>query len=140
MKTFKLIMAATLLLGLTLVIFNVTSAKTKSKTTASKKHHHKKPVDQYYLVFVSGGNTYEVHGIGGEFSGNLNWGYEACIGDKLYLGGTGLPATGTYSYNTTTDVMSVNVTGVNFGGLGTVTYSGPTSDYDSSPIDIVCNP
>jgi hypothetical protein len=138
MKTYKLIGAAMLLFVLSLAIFNVTNAKTNNKIDNGKKRHHKKPQFQYYLEFTTASGRYEVHGLGGQFSGNLNWGYEACINDTLHIGGVGTPASGTYSYNTTTDVMSVNCTGVNF-GRGVVTYSGPVTAYDSSPIDLRCD-
>ena len=138
MKTCRLIFAALLLFGVSLAAFSSASAKTNNNLGTSKKHHHKKPVFQYYLVFTIGSDTYEVHGTGGQFSGTLNWGYEACIAHRLYIGSPPTPtATGTYSYNTTTGVMSINCTGVNF-GTGSVTYSGMVS-YDSSPIPLTCN-
>lgn len=124
MKTSKLIGAVSLLLALTLVTFNVTSAKTNNKIGTSKAHHHKKPVVQYYLVFTAGSTKYEVYGTGGQFAGNIHSVYASC-------GGGSGAATGTYSYNTTTLVMSVTVT-------SPVVYSGPVSAFDSSPITLTC--
>jgi hypothetical protein len=136
MKTSKLILAALLLLGLVLITPNGSSAKVKGKIGTIKKHHHAKPVVQYYLVFPGSGGTYEVNGRGGQFSGTVSVSYEACVGGHLKIGGT---ASGTYSYNTTTGVMSVNVTDTPTGST-LVSYSGPVSSYDSSPIDLGCTP
>jgi hypothetical protein len=138
-QLFTILLLGVFMLPVLSISSHATSANTKDKIGTSKKHrHHKKAVDQYYFVFYAeGGGTYEVRGSGAEFSGTITSAYEACVG-HLIVGGT---ASGTYSYNTSTDVMTIDVTDTPTGSTE-VNYSGkvPSYDYDSSPITVVCEP
>jgi hypothetical protein len=138
MKTSKFICAALLLFGLVLIIFKTTNAKTTGKISANKKHHHKKAVIDYYFVFVPAGEgSYEAKGSGGSGSGTISQAYEACA-PGLVIGGT---ASGTYSYNESTEVMTLtNVKYTPTGGTE-VEYSGSvsSSNYGNSPIVLSCS-
>ncbi len=137
-QLFSIMLLGVFMLPLLSISSHATSAKTKDKIGTDKKHrHHKKAIDiTYFIFYTGGGGPYEVVGFGSSTSGTISQYYQACACMGFDGAGT---ASGTYSYNATTEVMTINAYATP-SECTEVHYSGtvPFGDYSSSVIPIGC--
>jgi hypothetical protein len=137
MKTSKFLNAAMLLVFACILIFNFTtiSAKTKSPTRHVKIHPRKKLLQIYFEVQEpSSSNIYVLIGRGTALSGSIDTYEIGCVNGVIDAAGT---STGTYSYNSSTGVMSLDGT-VTPHGQSPFTVLGPPIEYSGDPISINC--
>jgi len=135
MKTQKTIKAVMLFVAIFVLTLSTIEAKSRFSHPLKKEKSHHKMVEIYFEVQQpSSSNIFVITGRGSATSGTLS-GYEiGCVNEVIDASGT---ATGTYSYNSSTGVMSLNGTVTPYGQSAFTVFGSPIQ-FSSSQISINC--
>ena len=137
MKTKNTAKAAMLLICASFIVLNFTAigAKSKYSNPPKKEKSHAKMAQIYFEVQQpSSSNLFVIIGRGSALSGTLNTYQLGCVNDTTDDAGT---ATGTYSYNSATGVMSLSGT-VTPHNHAPFTVLGSPVEYSGEEINLSC--